>query len=74
MNIIVSYLFILVGFIIFSTGMYYISNASAKCISNNGVLEPENAQSFKIGGGFGATFGLIFMILGIVFTFTSSRS
>ena len=73
MNIIVAYILILIGFIIFSTGMYYIANASAKCITKDGVLEPENMQSFKIGGSFGVIFGIIFMMMGGIFTFTSSR-
>jgi hypothetical protein len=71
MNIIVAYILILIGFVIFSVGMYYISNASANCITKDGILQPDNRDSYRIGGGFGTTFGLIFMIMGIVAGVTS---
>jgi len=69
MNIIIAYILILIGFVIFSTGMYYIANASAKCVNKDGVLEPESREPNRIGGGFGVTFGLIFMLAGMGVSF-----
>jgi hypothetical protein len=72
MNIILTYLLILIGFIIFSTGLYYISNASAECITMpGGDVEPKNKQSFTVGGSFGIIFGVVFMLGGLGFAVTN---
>jgi hypothetical protein len=71
MNIIVAYILIVIAAVIFSVGIFYIANASAKCITKDGEMQPDNRDSNKIGGSFGVILGVFFLIAGVGIGVTS---